>query len=105
MSTSVDGYHLFTTIGEHSAGQASGDGYTMLIGALPGLTDDVPVVIPDIDGDGDGDLRDVSIFQGCFGAEDGAVDPELCELADLNANGIVGLGDVPGLVGNMTGPR
>ena len=105
VSTSVEGYRLFTIIGEHTAGQASGDGYTMVVGSLPGLIDDQTSLIPDIDGDGDGDLRDVSIFQNCFHAELGAGDSGLCDPADLNGDDIVDFGDVPGLVHNMTGPR
>lgn len=35
VSTSVEGYELFATIGAHDAGQSGGDGYTLRGGFVP----------------------------------------------------------------------
>jgi hypothetical protein len=58
----------------------------------------------DFDSDSDVDLRDVTVFQRCFGAGDGQ-SPAECSEGDLNGDGPINRDDVPILVRSMTGPH
>ena len=57
----------------------------------------------DLDGDGDVDLHDFAIFQGCFGGP-GVEVGQQCQLADLDSDGDVDLQDFALFVMNFTGP-
>jgi hypothetical protein len=65
------------------------------------LSGSAHATLPDSDGDGDVDLRDLAGFQDCLGQLSGGPS---CAALDSNGDSIVGLADWPNVIVNFYGP-